>query len=191
MCSNCWNRHLACNPKRFFDGCSASTRASSSKDNCELCNAASSSGEPPAGQPKKKVYFDQVHYLGDLCASDFTHMGSLGVTIAGQSFDHMLYHFVLTYSNWESVSLCYSESFESLSQGFQDAIGRLGFVPKRHRTDRLSAAVNNLSETRDFTVRYQGLMDHYGIAMEKIQARHANENGDVESSHRHIKNARL
>lgn len=139
--------------------------------------------------PAKEVYFDQVHYPGDLCASDFTHMGSLGVTIAGQNFDHMLYHFVLTYSNWESVSLCYSESFESLSEGFQDAILRLGFIPNRHRTDRLSAAVNNLSETRDFTGRYQGLMDHYGIAMEKIQPRHANENGDVESSHRHIKKA--
>ena len=139
--------------------------------------------------PPKEVYFDQVHHPGDLCASDFTHMGSIGVTIAGQSFDHLLYHFVLTYSNWESVSLCYSESFESLSQGFQYAIWQLGFVPSRHRTDRLSAAVNNLSETRDFTARYQGLMDHYGIEMEKIQPRHANENGDVESSHRHIKNA--
>ncbi len=139
--------------------------------------------------PAKEVYFDQVHYPGDLCASDFTHMGSLGITIGGQSFDHLLYHFVLTFSNWESVSLCYSESFESLSQGFQDAITRLGFVPKRHRTDRLSAAVNNLSETRDFTARYQGLMDHYGIVMEKIQPRRANENGDVESSHRHLKNS--
>lgn len=139
--------------------------------------------------PAKEVYFDQVHHPGDLCASDFTHMGSLNITIGGQSFDHLLYHFVLTYSNWESVSLCYSESFESLSQGFQDAIVRLGFVPQRHRTDRLSAAVNNLSETRDFTSRYQGLMDHYGITMEKIGPRRANENGDVESSHRHVKNA--
>jgi hypothetical protein len=139
--------------------------------------------------PAKEVYFDQVHYPGDLCASDFTHMGSLGITIAGQSFDHMLYHFVLTYSNWESITLCYSESFESLSQGFQDAITRLGFVPRRHRTDRFSAAVNNLSETRDFTARYQGLMNHYGLAKEKIQPRRANENGDVESSHRHIKQA--
>lgn len=139
--------------------------------------------------PPKEVYFDQVHHPGDLCASDFTHMNELGITIAKQSFDHMLYHFVLTYSNWESVSLCYSESFESLSQGFQDAIGRLSFVPKRHRTDRLSAAVNNLTESRDFTTRYQGLMNHYSIAPEKIQPRRANENGDVESSHRHIKSA--
>ena len=137
--------------------------------------------------PAKEIYFEQVHHPGDLCASDYTRMGSLGVTIGGQPFEHLLYHFVLTYSNWESVTLCYSESFESLSNGFQNAISQLGAVPNRHRTDRLSAAVNNLSETRDFTSRYQGLMDHYAISMEKIQPRRANENGDVESSHRHLK----
>jgi len=137
----------------------------------------------------KEIFFEQVHYPGDLCASDYTRMGSLGVTIAGQPFEHLLYHFVLTYSNWESVTLCYSESFESLSNGFQNAIAQLGAVPNRHRTDRLSAAVNNLSETRDFTSRYQGLMDHYALSMEKIQPRRANENGDVESSHRHLKKA--
>ena len=139
--------------------------------------------------PAKEIYFEQVHHPGDLCASDYTRMGSLGVTIAGQPFEHLLYHFVLTYSNWESVTLCYSESFESLSNGFQNAVSQLGAIPNRHRTDRLSAAVNNLSETRDFTSRYQGLMDHYGISMEKIQPRRANENGDVESSHRHLKKA--
>ena len=35
-------------------------------------------------------------------ASDFTHMNDLQVTLAGQPFDHMIYHFVLTYSNWET-----------------------------------------------------------------------------------------
>ena len=139
--------------------------------------------------PAKEVFFSQVHHPGDLCASDFTHMSSLGVTIAGQPLDHMVYHFVLTYSNWESVSLCYSESFESLSDGLQRALWKLGGVPQRHRTDRLSAAVNNLSDSREFTVRYQGLMNHYNLEMEKIQPRHANENGDVESLHGHFKTA--
>ena len=57
----------------------------------------------------KEVYFAQVHRPGEQCQSDFTGMGALGVTIAGDAFPHLLYHFVLTYSNWESVSLCYSE----------------------------------------------------------------------------------
>ena len=70
-------------------------------------------------------------------------MKSLDVTIAGQQLDHMVYHFVLTYSNWEVITVYYSESFESLSEGLQNALHRLGGAPARHRTDRLSAAVNN------------------------------------------------
>ncbi len=139
--------------------------------------------------PEKEVYFSQIHEPGRLCASDFTHMTSLEVTIAGQRLAHMVYHFVLTYSNWEWASVCYSESFESLSEGLQRAVWELGGVPSRHRTDRLSAAVNNLSESREFTERYRGLMEHYGMEKEKIQPRQAHENGDVESSHRHFKEA--
>ena len=139
--------------------------------------------------PEKEVFFSQVHEPGRVCASDFTHMTSLEVTLTGQRFDHMLFHFVLTYSNWEWGNICFSESFESLSEGLQGAVWSLGGVPIRHRTDRLSAAVNNLSETKEFTIRYQNLMDHYGLEKERIQARKANENGDVESSHRHFKEA--
>jgi hypothetical protein len=139
--------------------------------------------------PGQEVYFTQVHHPGRLCASDFTHMNSLNVTLAGQPFPHLVYHFVLTYSNWESVTVCFSESFESLSVGLQNALAELGGVPERHRSDRLSSAVNNLSERRDFTERYQGLLRHYGLVGEKIQARQAHENGDAESSHRHFKDA--
>ena len=49
--------------------------------------------------------------------------------------------------------------------------------------------MNNLSETKEFTSRYQRLMDYYGLEKERIQARQAHENGDVESSHRHFKEA--
>lgn len=139
--------------------------------------------------PAKEVFFSQVHFPGRLCASDFTHMTSLGVTIGGGSFEHMVYHFVLTYSNWESATLCYSESFESLSAGLQNALWELGGVPARHRSDRLSAAVNNLSDRKEFTQRYESLLEHYGLQMEKINARQAHENGDVEQSHRRFKEA--
>ena len=139
--------------------------------------------------PAKEVYFSQVHEPGRLCASDFTEMKSLDVTIAGQSFAHLVYHFVLTYSNWEWALVCFSESFESLSEGLQGAVRALGGVPARHRTDRLSAAVNNLTESREFTERYRGLTAHYGLVGEKIQPRQAHENGDVESSHRHFREA--
>lgn len=139
--------------------------------------------------PAKEVFFSQVHHPGRLCASDFTHMKSLGVTISGQPFDHLVYHWVLTYSNWESVTICFSESFESLSEGLQNAVWQLGGVPQRHRTDRMSLAVNNASNEKEFTARYTGLLGYYGIEMEKIQAERPNENGDAEQSHRRFKEA--
>jgi hypothetical protein len=140
--------------------------------------------------PAKEVFFSQVHHPGRLCASDFTHMKSLAVTIGGQPFDHLVYHFVLTYSNWEHVTLCYSESFEALSAGFQNALWALGKVPGRHRTDQLTAAVNQIggAEPRDaFQRRYLEVLDHYGVTGQKSQAGHANENGDAEQSHHRFK----
>jgi Mu transposase-like protein len=139
--------------------------------------------------PPKEVFFAQTHHPGRLGASDFTHMTSLGVTLGGQPFDHMVYHFVLTYSNWETASICFSESFESLSDGLQQALWELGGTPQRHRSDRMSAAVNNLSNKKEFTARYQSLMDHYELKIEKINARQAHENGDVEQSHNRFKEA--
>jgi hypothetical protein len=96
---------------------------------------------------------------------------------------------VLTYSNWQWATICFSESFESLSEGLQEALWQLGGVPERHRSDRLSAAVNNLSDRREFTGRYRGLMDHYGLTAEKTNPDSGHENGDVESAHRHFKDA--
>lgn len=139
---------------------------------------------------EQEVYFAQRHHPGEQAQSDFTHMRSLGVTIAGQPFPHLLYHFVLTYSNWESTSLCYSETFEAVSAGLQEALWRLGGVPEEHRTDNLSAATHELkrSRGRGFTERYLELLAHYGMRASKNTPRRAHENGDVESSHGGLKN---
>jgi hypothetical protein len=139
--------------------------------------------------PAKEVFFSQQHPPGRLGASDFTHMEELNVTIQGQSFPHLIYHFVLTYSNWEAGTVCYSESFESLCEGLQNAVWELGKVPHRHRTDRLSTAVNNGSDPAEFTERYKGFMRYYGLEAEKTQAGHGNENGDVEQRHHRFKRA--
>ena len=133
--------------------------------------------------PSREVFFDQVHDPGVLCQSDFTHMTRLGVTINRQPFEHLVYHFVFTYSNWEWATVCFSESFESLSEGMQTSLWQLGMVPKAHRTDQLSAAVCRLPNPEMFTRRYQGLLDHYGLEGEKTQPRRPNENGDVEQRH--------
>lgn len=139
--------------------------------------------------PGKEVFFAQVHHPGRLGASDFSHMTKLGVTIGGRTFEHLIYHFVLTYSNWEAFTICYSESFESLSEGLQNALCELGGVPQRHRTDRLGAAVANGSDMKEFTLRYQGLLEHYGLEAEKTNPNSGNENGDVEQSHHRFKRA--
>jgi hypothetical protein len=139
--------------------------------------------------PAKEVYFPQKHYPGELCASDFTHMSRLGITIRGELFKHLVYHFVLTYSNWDTFTICYSESFESLSAGLQNALWELGGVPARHRSDRMSAAVNKDCNPETFTRNYRSLLRHYGVTPERTNVRAAHENGDVETSHRHFKRA--
>ena len=137
--------------------------------------------------PGKAVFFSQIHHPGRLAASDFTVCNELRVMIAGARFDHRLYHCVLTYSNVESVSLCFSESFEALSAGIQKAFWEFGGVPQRHRSDSLAAAVRNHSSRKTLTDRYATLMQHYDCEAERTNARCANENGDVESANGHIK----
>jgi hypothetical protein len=137
----------------------------------------------------KEVFFSQIHQPGKLAQSDFTHMEKLGITIAGQSFDHLIYHFVLTYSNWETGTICFSESFESLNEGLQNALHELGGIPEEHQTDRLTTAVNKADNPQEFTQRYQALMDHYHIRGRKTQPSSPNENGDIEQRHYRFKKA--
>ena len=104
-------------------------------------------------------------------------------------FEHLLYHFVLTYSDWETGTICFSESFESLSAGYQSAVWELGGVTKKHRTDRMSAAVNKDCHPEKFTRRYRALLRHYGVEPERTNPARANENGDIEQRHYRLKKA--
>ncbi len=139
--------------------------------------------------PPKEIMFPQIHYPGIRSQSDYTHMDKLGITIGGASFPHLVYHFVLTYSNWETGTVCFSESFESLSLGLQNALWELNGVPQQHQTDSLSAAVKNTDPKRGFTQAYDELLNHYNLEGRKIQPRSPNENGDVEKSHDLFKRA--
>ena len=139
--------------------------------------------------PSKEVFFPQIHHPGMLSQSDFTDMNKLGITIAGRRFDHLVYHFVLTYSNWETGTICFSESFESLSEGLQNALWELGGVPQFHQTDRLSAGVQKTSSPEEFTQRYSALVRYYSLKPKKTQAASPNENGDVEQRHYRFKKA--
>lgn len=138
---------------------------------------------------EQEVMFPQVHQPGELIAFDFVDLNCLGVRMKGKQFDHKLFHAVLTYSNWEHLHLCYSESYEALATGLQDALHRAGGVPQRVRSDSLSAAVNNLSSDKEFAKQYEALLKHYGLDGHRINVRKPHENGDVESSNGHIKTA--
>lgn len=140
------------------------------------------------GAPKE-VMFSQEHKPGELSASDFTNMNNLKVTIGGGEFPHLLYHFVLSYSNWEWGRICFSESLESLRSGLKECLFRLGGVTKEHLTDNLSAAVHNICNPGSFKDRYQEILNSFGIKGRHTQPRCPNENGDIEQRHYRFKRA--
>jgi len=140
--------------------------------------------------PHKEVMFPQEPRPGEYGQSDFTSMNELGITIGGERFDHLLYHFVLPYSRWEIGMVCFSESYESLMAGFQRAVSELGRVPRKHRTDNLSAATHDLKDgRRAFNERYLGAMAHYGVEADRNTPGRAHENGSVEQAHHRFKRA--
>jgi Mu transposase, C-terminal domain len=139
--------------------------------------------------PSRETFFSQHYYPGQWACSDFTSMNKLNITIAHQPFDHLFYHFVLCYSNWQAGRICFSESFESLSLGIQDALWKLGGVPSVHRTDNLTSAVNKVGHPDIYTDKYRGLSGHYGFKSSKTNPASPHENGDVEKSNDLFKKA--
>lgn len=134
--------------------------------------------------PGQEVYFPQDYRPGQFAASDFTKTGDIGITINKVPFDHSLFHFVLCYSNYESVTIVKGgESFENLNLGLQNALWQTGKVPRYHRTDNLSAAVSKVGNPKEYTDNYNALMTYYGVEPVSIQPGKPHENGDAEQSH--------
>ena len=140
--------------------------------------------------PEQDVIFRQKHEPGRQGLSDFTRMGPLGVTVAGQPLDHMLYHFRLAWSGFTHARVVLGgESFTALAEGLQDALWHLGGAPGEHRTDSLSAAFRNLGKdaVEDITGRYRALCEHYGMEATRNNRGAAHENGSIEGPHGHLK----
>ncbi len=140
--------------------------------------------------PSRDVIFRQEHPPGRMGLSDFTDMGALGITIAGEPFEHRLYHFRLAFSGFAHAHVVLGgESFVALAEGLQDALWALGGVPEQHRSDSLSAAFCNLDREaqEDLTRRYEELCAHYGMTPSRNNRGVAHENGAIESSHGHLK----
>jgi hypothetical protein len=139
---------------------------------------------------EQEVIFRQVHEPGRVGLSDFTAMGTAGVTIAGQPLDHRLYHFRLAYSGFEHAHVILGgESFVALAEGLQNALWSLGGAPREHRSDSLSAAFRNLDKDarQDLTRRYEALCGHYRMTPTRNNAGAAHENGSIEAPHGHLK----
>ena len=78
----------------------------------------------------KEVMFPQKYRPGHQAQSDFTFMGRLGVTIQGQPFPHLLYHFVLAYSNWEAPRCVSVSPLRASAWGFRTRCGSWGHYPR-------------------------------------------------------------
>lgn len=141
---------------------------------------------------EQDVIFRQVHEPGRMGLSDFTDVAEFGITIAGITLEHRLYHFRLAYSGFGHAHVVLGgESFIALAEGLQNALWFLGGVPREHRTDSLSAAFRNLDKTArdDLTQRYDELCRHYGMTPTRNNLGVAHENGAIEGSHGHLKRA--
>jgi transposase len=139
--------------------------------------------------PPKEVFFPQAHEPGRAAQFDWKRAGELGVTIEGAPFDHLLGHFVLPYSNWQRASICFSESFVSLKTGVQAGYWNLGGVTPDLWTDNSSSATHQIKrdeEERTFNDAYKEFCRHLKTEPRTINVACPNEQGDVESAHRHL-----
>jgi len=141
--------------------------------------------------PEREVYFEQTHPPGREAQLDFTHGTELGVRVAGEAFDHLLFEFVLCFSGWRWVSLAFGETFEALVDGLQGALWELGGVPEIARSDNLSAATHELKRSggRALNERFAGVLAHYGLHSTRIHPGRSHENGVVEQAHHRLKSA--
>lgn len=135
------------------------------------------------------VIFRQDLKPGKQSQSDYTCMNSLNITINGIKFNHLLYHFMLPYSRWESIYLCFSESFDTMVVGYEKAVWELGCTAPEHRTDNLTAATHAMGSKREFNDRWNQFMEHYAVTPTTNNLGVKHENGSVEKSHDTLKDA--
>lgn len=137
----------------------------------------------------KPVMFRQDLKPGRQSQSDWTHMGDLNITIGGQAFSHLLFHFMLPYSQFETIMICETESFSTLTKGFEQGVLEIGGVASEHRTDNLTAATQKMGNERIFTQRWMEFLEHYQVQPSRNNPGVSHENGSVEKSHHTFKNA--
>ena len=140
--------------------------------------------------PEREVTFGQEHRPGEAAQTDFTRATSLGVTIAGAVFAHLLCVVVLPFSNWFWATICGSESMAALRKGVQRALFQLGRVPRYHQTDNSTAATHRIPDgkeervegrRRPFNEEYLSMMRHFAMTPRTTEVGEKEQNGDVEA----------
>ena len=134
----------------------------------------------------KEVFFAQEHAPGEWLQIDWTDGSRLGVTIRGEPFEHLLAHAVFPFSNWEWTTVSHSENFASLLALVRETANRAGGLPKGLQTDNSCTVTHRIESGRAFNAAYAGFLAHYGLQARTINLGCPNEDGDVESAHRHF-----
>lgn len=138
--------------------------------------------------PEKDLFFPQEHRPGEAMQTDFTEMTSLGITITGEPYTHLLCHSVLPYSDWSWGTPCLSESTAALRKSVPAALFRLGRKPEFHQTDNSTAATHRVDKgKREFNDDYVELMEHLGMKPRTIKIGEKEQNGDVEAGNGALK----
>ena len=139
---------------------------------------------------EKEVFFSQEARPGAVLAVDWTDMRDLGVSICGVKLEHLMFHAVLPYSNWQWAVRSRSESLLSIRSGLKATIGRLGRVPKELLIDNSSTATHRLSgdgKRRGFNEEFLSVCEHFGMSPRTTNVSSPNENGTCEAMHGHFK----
>ena len=141
--------------------------------------------------PDQEVYFPQEHPPGREAQLDFTHCNSLGVTIGGRRYRHLLFQLVLSHSGWRYAEVVAGETFLALKQGLQNALWELGGAPQVIRSDNTSALTHEIKRSRGRALNdnYAELLDHYGLESTLINSGESHENGVAEQAHYRLKDA--
>ncbi len=139
--------------------------------------------------PPKEVFFTREHRPGKTLSPDFSHMDSLGVTIQGKPYQHMICHVVMTHSNWEWARIVQGETLEGLRAGLLEGLMRLGKLPEELLTDSLTAAVRTIGHRQTFQGRYTKLVEVLGMRPVHTTPSSPEQNGDNERAHGLLKSA--
>ena len=129
--------------------------------------------------PDQEVYFPQVHPPGREAQFDFTHCGELKVTIAGQSYPHLLFQLILSHSGWRYAEV--GETFLALAECPLDPGRRRGGAQRQYLGGH--SRIAQQPRPRD-----AALLDHYGLRSTRNPGQ-SHENGVAEHAHYRLKDA--